>query len=209
MLQHRILMPLLPLLAVVSATSLPNRMALRQTAASSIQPLGSNDQAGDTELCVTVMGGQAVVGASLHLATCFDHPEQEGEEDKTFLQSFACSELEGEGEQSLAITLQAAPNLCIDRGSDDAQDGSGLQLQECADPPIPAQLWRHDDQSRILSQSGDVNKCLVIQEGSTHSQNEGDPYASEKYLQTWTCADYNQNQVGRINGHFASGTGGC
>ncbi|WWC69943.1 uncharacterized protein I206_103887 [Kwoniella pini CBS 10737] len=188
-----VFLSLLPLLALGSSSTGPHRFHSRQSSASKIQPIPQDGQ-GESNLCVTVMGGQAVVGAKINIATCFEHSDQEGN-DKTYLQDFACSEDNTGG--LLNIALQSAPHLCIDRGSDDSPEGSGLELQECINPPVPAQLWNYQNQ-QIISHIGDIDRCLDVQEDSGRYLKEGEPYASEKFLQTWTCVEGNTNQMWKL-----------
>nr|XP_019046616.1 hypothetical protein I302_05366 [Kwoniella bestiolae CBS 10118]OCF25546.1 hypothetical protein I302_05366 [Kwoniella bestiolae CBS 10118] len=141
----RSLFAVLPLLALVSATSTssPNRLVERQTGASRIQSLTQEN------LCVTVMGGQPVAGATIQIAHCFDDSDQNAS-----LQKFTCSEADEGG--FLSIALECSPNLCIDRGSDGSEDGSGLQLQECIVGTSSAQKWQHDD-TQIFSYFGPLS----------------------------------------------------
>ncbi|OCF60917.1 hypothetical protein L486_00561 [Kwoniella mangroviensis CBS 10435] len=179
------LFAVLLLLTSVSATAKPHRFAERQEGASKIQ------LANEDELCVTVMRGGAVVGAPIQISTCFDDSDP-----YAHLQRFTCSEEDQGG--FLSIALECDPNLCIDRGSDDSDDGSGLQLQECTGGTTSAQNWKHIDQ-QILSYFDGTQKCLDVQEGSEHYQGAGEPYASEKSLQTWPCFEGNTNQMWKLS----------
>ncbi|WVQ67359.1 uncharacterized protein L199_005555 [Kwoniella botswanensis] len=178
------LFPILPLIASVSATAKPRRFAKRQEGASKIQP------AREDNLCITVMRGGAVVGAPIQISTCFDDSDP-----YAHLQRFTCSEEDQGG--FLSIALECDPSLCIDRGSDDSDDGSALQLQECMGGTTSAQNWKHVDQ-QIFSYFDGNQKCLDVQEGSEHYQGAGEPYASEKSLQTWPCFEGNTNQMWKL-----------
>ncbi|WWC89058.1 uncharacterized protein L201_003976 [Kwoniella dendrophila CBS 6074] len=137
------------------------------------------------------MGGLPIEGVAVQVAKCF-----EASDSNSSLQRFILTDTNEHDYSKIKPEISSDDELCLDRGDDSSEDGSGIQLQQCQEDS-ESQLWKIQNH-KISSDFGELQKCLDIEEDSGPYQVPDEPYPSEKFLQTWTCFEGNENQMWKL-----------
>ncbi|KAI9639257.1 uncharacterized protein MKK02DRAFT_39553 [Dioszegia hungarica] len=130
-----------------------------------LRPLGRED------LCVTVAGGYAGIGARVGIAGCFGNGDT-----FTDLQLF---DLPAEGTAG-PVRLHSQPQLCLDAG-DNPANGIGGKIWTCYEG-LAQQQWLFSGSTLRTAN----NQCFdVVKESGPNNQK---PYGTQADTQTWECS---------------------
>ncbi|WWC69942.1 uncharacterized protein I206_103886 [Kwoniella pini CBS 10737] len=141
--------------------------------------------ASEGELCLTVKDKQAIAGAKVQLEPCL--VEADSSISKSKYQQWNDINKNGEGLQQIVLA-NSGDKLCLDKGADDSEFGSGLTIENCGNPkPTPAQLWLYREQQWLMTSFDDESRwrCLDAELESTANDSQKD--RNVKDVRTYTC----------------------